>query len=302
MTEISVIIPTYNRASFLVRALASVEQQTLVCREIIVVDDGSEDETAECVSEFTEKCSIPVRYIYQANRGPAAARNRGITEAKSIYCAFLDSDDHWQKKKLEIQYSALASNPEIMIAHTRERWFRRGIHLNQKKIHQPGDGDIFKHCLQLCAVGMSTVMVKKELFTEVGMFNEHMPCCEDYDLWLRASSRYPFLLIGAPLTIKEGGREDQVSSQFRVGMDRLRIGAILDLLRGPCLSNEQILWTLEELQRKSVVYGKGCVKHKRIEEGEAYLGLANWAEEQIEGEYVFPLNIPASHEYSNNNI
>lgn len=298
MADISVIIPTYNRASFLIRALASVEQQTLTCREIIVVDDGSEDNTSECVGEFTGKCKIPVRYIYQENQGPASARNRGITEAQAGYCAFLDSDDHWQKRKLELQYSALVSNPERMIAHTREKWFRRGTHLNQKKIHQPGDGDIFKHCLQLCAVGMSTVMVKKELFAEVGMFNESLPCCEDYDLWLRTSSRYHFLLIDTPLTIKEGGREDQVSFQFRVGMDRLRIGALLDLLRGASLSTEQTLWTLEELQKKAVVYGNGCIKHERIEEGKTYLGLAHWAEAQIGGEAKSLLNIPVNPEIS----
>ena len=292
MTGISVIIPTYNRESLLKRALVSVQRQTLACSEIIVIDDGSTDETSASVSSFVKECEIPVRYFFQKNQGPAAARNNGICKARFSHLAFLDSDDHWQKKKLEQQYGRLVENPEIMISHTKERWFRRGVHLNQKKIHQPGNGDIFKHCLQLCAVGMSTVMVKKELFVEIGLFNVNMRCCEDYDLWLRASSRFPFLLIETPLTIKEGGREDQVSYQFRVGMDRLRIGAIVDLLRDLHLSQKQTIWALEELQRKCHVYGKGCIKHERIKEGESYLDLAKWAEGVLGNNLVFPIDIP----------
>ncbi len=292
MTGISVIIPTYNRASFLGHALRSVQNQTLACDEIIIIDDGSEDNTRDCVSGFSAKCRIPVRYFFQNNQGPAAARNSGIREARFSYLAFLDSDDHWQKKKLELQYAALVGKPEIMIAHTKERWLRRGIHLNQKKIHQPGNGDIFKHCLQICAVGMSTVMVKKEFFAKIGLFKEEMRCCEDYDLWLRASSRFLFLLLDNPLTIKEGGREDQVSYQYRIGMDRLRIRAILDLLREQSLSTEQTIWTIEELQRKCTVYGRGCLKHKRFTEGQSYIELAEWAVLQIGRDFSFPIAVP----------
>lgn len=292
MTGISVIIPTYNRASFLKRALMSVQRQTLACDEIIVIDDGSTDETSASVSGFAKECEIPVRYLFQKNQGPAAARNHGIREARFSHLAFLDSDDHWQKKKLQLQYSCHVDNPEVFISHTKERWFRRGIHLNQKKIHQPGNGDIFKHCLRLCAVGMSTVMVNKKLFDEIGLFNVNLRCCEDYDLWLRTSCRYPFHLIESPLTIKEGGRDDQVSYQFRVGMDRLRIGAIVDLLQNVKLSQHQATWVLEELQRKCQVYGKGCIKHERIHEGEQYLNLAEWAGRLLAKDLDFPIDMP----------
>jgi glycosyltransferase involved in cell wall biosynthesis len=302
MTGISVIIPTYNRDSFLKRALVSVQRQTLTCSEIIVIDDGSTDETSTNVSSFAKECEIPVRYFFQENEGPAAARNKGISEARFSYLAFLDSDDHWQKKKLELQYSLLVDNPEIMISHTEERWLRRGLHLNQKKIHQPGNGDIFRHCLQLCAVGMSTVMVKKELFDAIGLFNPSLRCCEDYDLWIRASSHYPFLLVKTPLTIKEGGREDQVSYQFRIGMDRLRIGAITDLLQDMSLSRKQTTWALEELQRKCHVYGKGCVKHQRIKEGESYLGLAEWAKGALGDDLASPIDIPGNLIFPHNSI
>ena len=296
MTGISVIIPSYNRAAFLFRALVSVARQTMRCDEIIVVDDGSIDDTYDCVKAFSNEYKIPVKYLYQNNKGPAAARNLGIAEAKYSYLAFLDSDDHWKKKKIETQYKTLAANPESTISHTKECWLRRGKHLNQKKIHQPGNGDIFKHCLQLCAVGMSTVLVKKELFDTIGLFNEHLRCCEDYDLWLRASSKYLFLLIDTPLTIKEGGREDQVSYQYRVGMDRLRIAAILDLLKREKLNKEQIKWTLEELQRKCLVYGRGCVKHKKSQEGEAYLEIVQWAGKCLDANLLQGALVPENPE------
>jgi len=157
MTGISVIIPTYNRASFLGRALDSVCRQTMACDEIIVVDDGSSDTTYEIIDTFARECEVPVHYIFQENGGPARARNTGIGIAKFSHIAFLDSDDHWLKNKLKLQFDGLAGNPDMVISHTHERWYRRGIHLNQKKIHQPRSGNIFKHCLQLCAVGMSTV-------------------------------------------------------------------------------------------------------------------------------------------------
>lgn len=287
MKGISVIIPTYNRGSLLRRALGSVVAQTLACDEIIVIDDGSSDSTAHELEGFGQNCPVPLRYFYQTNRGPAAARNTGIHEARYSYLAFLDSDDHWHPKKIARQYSAMEAHPDVLISHTQERWLRRGQHLNQKKIHRPGQGDIFRQCLRLCAVGMSTVMVKKEFFDEIGTFTVTLRCCEDYDLWLRGSQRYPFLLIEQALTIKEGGRPDQVSVQFRVGMDRLRIASIIDLLLARCLLPQQGIWALEELVRKCHVYGSGCVKHGHTRRGLRYLALGQWARGLLDQYPVF---------------
>ena len=141
---------------------------------------------------------------------------------------------------------------------------------------------------------MSTVLVEKDLFTQIGLFNENLRCCEDYDLWLRASCQFPFLLVEHPLTIKEGGREDQVSYQYRVGMDRLRITAILDLLSGHRLSIGQVKLTLEELQRKCLVYGTGCLKHDKHSEGTPYLRVAEWANECLKAGLARPLNVPCN--------
>ncbi|RUM44320.1 MAG: glycosyltransferase family 2 protein [Desulfocapsa sp.] len=280
MKGISVVIPTYNREKLLIRALQSVAEQRLNCNEIVVVDDGSTDCTKQRVEEFAAASTLTVIYLYQNNKGPAAARNIGIHTACYDTIAFLDSDDHWHKRKIELQYAALEKNPDLMISHTREKWLRRGKHLNQKKKHQPGNGDIFAHCLQLCAVGMSTVMLRKKLFDSVGFFNEKYRCCEDYDLWLRTSCRYPFLMVEEPLTIKEGGREDQVSFQYRIGMDKLRIASMRDLLKAEILSDSQQKMCLLELRRKCTVYGKGCLKHEKPEEGKHYLAIAHTAEEE----------------------
>ncbi len=270
---VSVVIPTYNRAEFLHRAIDSVLRQSIDCDELIVVDDGSTDDTVAMVMEVKKRARIAISLIQQDNKGPAAARNSGIRLARNECIAFLDSDDHWLKTKLEKQYSKLSANSDFVISHTRERWLRRGQHLNQKKKHIPRHGNIFDHCLQLCAVGMSTVMVKKRLFEEVGYFDESFLCCEDYDLWLRASSIYPFLLIDEPLTIKEGGRDDQVSYVYRLGMDELRINSIKNLLDNWSLNEQDYLLSLKELIGKASIFGNGCVKHGKVEQGNCYLAM-----------------------------
>lgn len=280
MHGISVVIPTYNREAQLDRALQSVFKQIYPCDEIIVVDDGSTDNTKELVASYIETKHAVVKYLYQPNKGPAAARNLGVRNSSYSHIAFLDSDDHWHKDKLKKQFAKMEEKPDILISHTKEKWLRRGKHLNQKKKHQPGNGDIFEHCLQLCAVGMSTVMVRREIFETVGYFDESYRCCEDYDLWIRTSCNHPFLLINAPLTIKEGGREDQVSYQYRVGMDKFRIDSIMSLLVNGVLTNEQRQSCFEELHKKSRVYGNGCIKHNKIAEGNRYLEVARYAEQQ----------------------
>lgn len=277
MLEISVIIPTFNREQELERALLSVAGQSAPCAEIIVIDDGSTDKTKEMVDLITTEQNLPLRYFYQQNRGVSAARNAGIRKSRYPIIAFLDSDDHFHKKKLGLQYKGLIENSAFLISHTREKWLRRGNHLNQKKKHQPGNGDIFSHCLKICAVGMSTVMVRRELFDLVGYFNEKYHCCEDYDLWLRTSCRFPFLLINEALTVKEGGREDQLSQKYRVGMDKFRIAAMENLLRSDYLSEKQRQITLQEFRKKCNIYGNGCLKHGKIAEGNQYLNMAGLA-------------------------
>lgn len=272
--DLSVIIPTYNRAPLLERAIASVLKQTVLPREIIIIDDGSDDQTGhlvKCIENFSD---VKLLYYKQKNSGPASARNRGIEMSSSAFLAFLDSDDHWHKRKIEIQSRELVKNNQCRISHTREKWFRRGEHLNQKKIHLPPGGNIFNSCLKLCCVGMSTVMMNRSIFDDYGLFDETLRCCEDYDFWLRVSVVEDFLLIDVPLTTKEGGRDDQVSVIYRVGMDKYRIYSISKLVSQGNLNPVQKLRARNMLIEKCEIYGRGCLKHGKSIEGEAVLDLA----------------------------
>ncbi len=266
---VSIIIPTYNRKQSLQKALDSVLAQTSPYFELIVVDDGSEDNTAELADQYR----ADIVWIRQENKGPAAARNRGIQAAGHPLLAFLDSDDWFAPTKLEEQIKAMQEKPAYLISHTEEIWYRNGRVLHQKARHKKNSGDIFNQSLELCAVSMSTVLMHREIFERYGLFDEEYPCCEDYEFWLRVSAEQQFLLVDKALTLKEGGRDDQVSSRYRVGMDKFRIEAILKTMASGTLTKEQNAAAMAELQRKCTIYGSGCIKHGRLEEGEYYLNL-----------------------------
>lgn len=280
---LSVIIPTFNRAPLLGRALESVLAQKRPCDELIVVDDGSTDDTAALVHQVAAQASVPLRMIFQENRGAAAARNAGITAAQGELLAFLDADDWWLPEKLGLQETAMEAQPQAGIAHTREIWFRRGVRVNQKKKHDPPGGDIFRRSLSMCVVGMSTVMVRRRVFDRYGLFDETLPCCEDFDLWLRVGCREPFLLVPAALTGKDGGRPDQLSAIHRMGMDVFRIRSLTKLLESGVLTRAQHDLAAAELVRKCHIYGQGCVKHGRPQEGARYLQMAAGYQERQAG-------------------
>lgn len=271
MGKVSVIIPTYNRAGILSAALDSVLQQGDAVGEIIVIDDGSTDDPDSYLQRYTEKYGVLC--MRQERRGPAAARNAGVRNARYDIIAFLDSDDQWKRGKLARQLAFLEEYADFAVSHTWEEWYRRGEYLNQKKIHMPRHGDIFTHCLTLCAVGMSTVVMRKELFETIGGFDESMPCCEDYDLWLRIAAKQQFLLLPERLTIKHGGRSDQLSQQYRVGMDRFRIYSICKILDSGSLDERQRREAIAELARKCGIYSRGCRKHGKIEDSLHYAAI-----------------------------
>ncbi len=267
--QVSVIIPTYNRAQRLGKAIDSVLAQSHQDFELIVVDDGSEDNTDELIENYNSD----IVYIRQENSGAAAARNRGIEKARYNLLAFLDSDDWFAENKLKTQIQAMNRNPSCLISHTNEIWYRNGQILNQKLKHKKSSGDIFAQSLELCAVGMSTIMIHKEIFDRYGFFDEGYPCCEDYEFWLRISAEEKFLLVEESLTLKDGGRDDQLSTIYRTGMDKFRIKAIMKTLASGRLTEEQTGIARRELERKCRIYGTGCIKHGRAEEGRYFLNL-----------------------------
>ena len=218
--QISVVIPAFNRAHTLPRALDSVMRQTLQPEEVIVVDDGSTDGTADLLAT-----RYPVvTCLRQTNQGVSAARNRAIRHAASAWIALLDSDDAWRPDKLARQCEALGDT-NYHLCHTDEIWIRDGRRINQKPWHAKSGGWIFQRCLPSCAISPSAALIHRSVFGSVGLFDETLPACEDYDFWLRVCARYPVQYVDEPLTIKYGGHADQLSRRYW-GMDRFRVIAL----------------------------------------------------------------------------
>ncbi|MFQ5824171.1 MAG: glycosyltransferase family 2 protein [bacterium] len=264
MIETSVIIPTYNRLQFLMEAVESVLNQTYQNFELILVDDGSTDGTSDYALELGKQ----VKYIYKKNGGPSSARNRGIREAKGEFITFLDSDDLWHKDKLKVEIEFMKSHPDAMVCYTDEIWIRRGVRVNQRKKHQKYSGWIFERCLPLCIISPSSVLMRKEFFDKVGFFDESLPQCEDYDLWLRASLHFPFHFIPQKLIIKRGGYPDQLSAQW--GSDRYRVQALLKLLEKDALTIKQRKLVVKKLIEKCRILEQGFRKREKKVEADFY--------------------------------
>jgi len=255
--EVSVIIPTFNREQTLPRALRSVLGQTGVAFEILVIDDGSQDNTADLVRRDFPSAD----YFYQTRQGPAAARNRGLQAARGEWIAFLDSDDEWLPEKLKTQLEFFRDHPDCRINQTEEIWIRNGRRVNPMQKHQKFGGWIFEKCLPLCLISPSAVMIHRSVFEHVGLFDETYPACEDYELWLRISAVYPVGLIETPYLRKYGGHPDQRSREYPA-MDRFRIRALVKILKAGSLNPEQEQAARLMLEGKVRIFRQGALKRK----------------------------------------
>lgn len=273
---VSVIIPTYNRCPLLGEAVESVLAQSAKEFELVVIDDGSTDGTAKAL----EKYGIRVRLFSQQRSGVSAARNFGARQARGRFLAFLDSDDLWRAEKLAVQTTFMQQHPKCQICQTEEVWLRNGARVNPRLIHQKPSGDIFLRSLELCLVSPSAVMMTRELFEATGGFDEALPVCEDYDLWLRIAVDHRVALIPEPLVIKRGGHADQLSRSLW-GMDRYRVAALQKLLRSGIRGARRAA-TLTTLQRKVAILAQGARKRgKEQEAGDYEAKLAEFAEETV---------------------
>jgi len=195
--RVSVIIPTFNSAEYIEEALESVFEQTFQDFEIIVVDDGSTDETGEVLKKYGDR----IRYIYQENNGPAGARNRGIRVARGEYIAFLDADDLWVSTKLEKQVDLFRQRKDLGMVTTGACSFdEKGVFgYSADKRETLMAGDIARNIFLRSNIGTPTVMVRKEVFDSIGYFEENIRQSEDDNMWIRIASHYDVELIDEAL-------------------------------------------------------------------------------------------------------
>ncbi|MFW6131394.1 MAG: glycosyltransferase family 2 protein [Candidatus Aminicenantaceae bacterium] len=272
---ISVIIPTYNRADFVKEAISSVLEQSYFQAhngnryELLIIDDGSTDETKKVIEFFGNK----VKYYVQDHKGVSAARNKGLCLAKGDYIAFLDSDDLWKKDKIKKQRNFMDAFSKVSVCYTEEIWIRDGVVVNPKKKHRKYSGWIFDKVLPLCLLSLSSALFRRKIFDDIGVFDEQLPACEDYDFGIRLASKYPIHLIPKKLIVKRGGHSDQLSRKFW-GMDRFRVKALEKALCSN-LNPEQKVLVRNELKRKCEILANGFRKRNKLDEAEKYLDLIN---------------------------
>ena len=298
---VSVIIPVYDRYPMLLQAAASVLCQTYRDFELIIADDGSTDETAQInsnglaadlsgVIEAGQAIRFPAldyrhpgelepipppafRYVRIDHTGmPGAARNAGAQVAMGAYLAFLDSDDLWLPQKLELQ-TALMKSSSCPISHTREVWLRDGQIVSQASQKHKRKGRLFEDSLVKCIIGPSTVMIERSLFLETGGFREDLQIGEDYELWLRITSKQPVAYIDTPLTVKRAGHPDQLTSKYGQ-IEIFRIHALASLLDAGFFEGDSRGLAAAELSRKCMIYANGAKKRGRDEEAAKYRSMA----------------------------
>jgi glycosyltransferase involved in cell wall biosynthesis len=272
--EVSVIIPTYNRRAMLLEAIDSVLAQSIREFELIVIDDGSTDGTAEHLAPRLDK-TIRIERI--EHRGPAAARNRGVALAGAPLIAFLDSDDLWAPAKLERQLAFMRANPGCAIVQTNEIWIRSERRVNPGLRHRKRAGDIFIDSLRTCLISMSATMMRTDLFRSLGGFDESMDAAEDHDLWLRILIDYAAGLLDEPLVTRRGGHPDQTSATTPA-LDRFRILALTKLLADDRLSPVRRIAVVEVLAEKCRIYAGGLARRGRIDQARFYARVAEQAQ------------------------
>jgi glycosyltransferase involved in cell wall biosynthesis len=196
---VSVIIPAYNSASYVAQAVDIALAQSYAPLEIIVVDDGSSDNTAEVLKPYEER----IQFVQQANHGPAHARNTAIRRARGELLAFLDADDQWLPEKLALQVPHFLGNPKVGVVHS--DWVVLDMETGQRRPstrpHHLGVGNCYRRLFDDIYVNTPTAVVRRECLERVGMFDEELRVYEDYDLMIRIARHYEFAYLAQPLLI-----------------------------------------------------------------------------------------------------
>ncbi len=263
--QVDIIIPTFNRAHTLDRALASVKKQDFQNFQLWVVDDGSTDDTQTLLKKWQKHFLTGQMHILhnESNRGVSFARNQGIMTGKAPWLAFLDSDDEWLTEKLKQQMEWIAQHPQHLLIHTEEIWIRKGHRVNPKKKHIKKGGRIFIHNLDMCRISPSSAIVQRAFLESIGLFREDFPVCEDYELWLKLCSQTDAGFIKTPLIIKHGGQEGQLSTKYKA-MDEWRVRALSTHLNNSFITQSEQQELIRVLIHKCEILLKGYQKHSNF--------------------------------------
>ena len=254
--EVSAIIPTFNRREMVVEAIESVLAQREMRFELIVIDDGSTDDTIDAIESVLENATVPIRVMQTENRGAAAARNLGVEAASAPLIAFLDSDDLWKPEKLSRQINYMREHSGCAISQCNELWIRNGRRVNPGLRHRKRSGDIFVDSLRTCLISPSAVIMKTALFRDLGGFDETMRAGEDHDLWLRILLDHEVGLVEENLVTRRAGHGDQLSANVPA-IDRFRILALAKLFANADLHSARRAAVAEVLAEKCRIYAKG---------------------------------------------
>lgn len=273
---VDVIIPTFNRAQVMTRAIDSVLAQTYKNYILHVVDDGSNDDTQSVLEKYKNHPNVVIHY--QENAGVSSARNLAAFNSDAQWICFLDSDDEWMPNKLEVQIIYLSDHPEIEFLHSEELWIRNGKRVNPKIKHLKSNDNIFERSLDFCIISPSTVILKRELFLKHRGFDTQFVVCEDYDLWLKILLTDTIGFIPTALIEKHGGHADQLSTKF-VAMDYWRIISLVNLFKSHDAQEYQkeliknVILKKSELLLKSYIKYENQKSYAEIEEALASIAL-----------------------------
>jgi glycosyltransferase involved in cell wall biosynthesis len=256
-------------------AIASVLAQTYRDYALVVVDDGSRDDSARAAERALAGISVQSLVVRQPACGVAAARNAGAAVVDSAWIAFLDSDDLWLPRKLERQMVWLSARPWYRMAQTEERWLEGGRQRNPRAWHRKEER-LFRRSLERCLVSPSAVVIARDLYTESGGFDPTFALCEDYELWLRLTLAEPVGLVPETLVIKRGGHAGQLS-RSTWGLDRFRVAALAKLLWSMPLAADDRAAVAATLSSKCELLATGAVRRGRDQEAARYRALAGAA-------------------------
>jgi glycosyltransferase involved in cell wall biosynthesis len=254
--EVSVIIPAFDRAAVLPRAIDSALAQAGPSLEIVVADDGSGDATPEILSRYAR--DPRVRALRLAHGGVSRARNAAVAEARAPLLAFLDSDDEWLPGKLAAQ-CALLRGTGLSICQTEEIWIRNGLRVNPPAHYVKRGGDLFAPSLRHCMLTPSSTVMTRALYESAGGFDPDFPACEDFEFWLRIVPDHEVGLVPKPYMVRYGGHADQLSMRYPA-QDRFRIRALALMLERNGISADRRPMVLEALEEKLGIYETGCRK------------------------------------------